>query len=418
MEYVLHILIVLLAARLLGRAAQHFGQPASVGQILAGVFVALAVTSFAADIPVIGTLPHSPAVDVIAQVGIFFLLLYTGIEMRPSEIAAHEKEAFAVALGGVAVPLVIGFALAWHILPESDARPVQAFVVGVALSVSSISVAAKVFQDFRLLHHPIGEVVVAAAIIDDVIGLVLLAVLTSMIATGHPPDVQSLATLGAEVIAFFVITGFIGAKVYPHIWRWVGKAHVPGSYLGALLTIALAYSLLAEALGLHAVLGPFMAGLFFDRKRVGKKAYDHIDRVVGAVTAGALGPLFFAAIGMTIDPRAAGAIPGILTLLVAAAVLGKLIGCGIPAWLFGPHRMRDAMAVGVGMGGRGGVELFIIAIAFKSGLFDTGDRTEPVLSNLYSALVLMAVISAALTPVLLRLVLHRRGNDTGEQGGN
>lgn len=410
MEAGIHLLIMLVAAWVFGHIAEAIKLPASVGQVLAGVIVAITGDALAPVIPLLDGISTSPSVKGVGEAGIFFLLLYAGIEMKPAEIASHGKEAIAVATGGVLIPLAAGFVLAWYMLPESDVRSMQAFVVGVAMSISAIAVAAKVFLDFNLLHHSIGRVTIAAAVIDDIIGLVLLGVVTSMFATGNLPDMPKMAVMLGQVAMFFGITWLLGHKLSAPFWSMIHKVHMPGMRLMALLVIALIYGLFAEALGLHFILGPFMAGLYFEPERVGHKAYQNVDLTVNSVTKGVLGPIFFASIGLTVDLSALIEVPGFLAALLAVAILGKLIGCGVPAYLINGRNLRDAAAIGIGMSGRGAVELFVVSIAYQAGLFNLGDGHHPILANLYSALILTAIITTALTPVLLQLVLrhHKR----------
>lgn len=410
MESAVHLLTILIAAWVFGHVAEAVKLPAAVGQVLGGVVVALAGDVLPPDFPFLHGISSSIAVQGVGEAGIIMLLLYAGIEMRPSDIAKHEREAFSVAFGGVAVPLALGFALAWTMLPENPQRGAQAFVVGVALSISAIAVAAKVFMDFRLMQHTIGQVSIAAAVIDDIIGLVLLGIVTELIHTGAPPDAISLAVMLGKVAVFFGVTWVIGHFLTRPMWAALHKVHMPGLRLMTLLSMALAYGLFAELLDLHFILGPFMAGLFFEPQRVGHAAYSHIDRTVKTVTKGILGPVFFASIGLTVDLSALTEVPVFLSLLLIAAMVGKLVGCGVPAYLVNGHNSRDAIAIGIGMSGRGAVELFIVSIAHQAGLFDIGDGGDPILDNMYSALVLTAIITTALTPILLRWALshHRK----------
>jgi len=408
MEAGIHLLVILIAAWVFGHLAEAIKLPAAVGQVLAGVVVALAGDGLGAYLPLLEGISSSPSVMGVGEAGIFFLLLYAGIEMKSAEISSHGVESVAVAVGGVVVPLATGFALAWYVLPDSDVRGIQAFVVGVALSISAIAVAAKVFLDFDLLHHRIGQTVIAAAVIDDIIGLVLLGMLTSMIATGSLPGMPAMMIVLLQVATFFGVTWLLGHKLSAVFWRLIERMNMPGMRLMALLAVAVVYGLFAEALGLHFILGPFMAGLYFEPENVGPDAYDETDLTVSTVTKRVLGPVFFASIGLLVDLRALVEVPGFLAVLLIVAMLGKLIGCGVPAYFLNGHNLREATAVGIGMSGRGAVELFIVSIAFQAGLFSLGDASDPILANLYSALILTAIITTALTPVLLRLVLRRQ----------
>ncbi|MYZ46279.1 cation:proton antiporter [Propylenella binzhouense] len=400
MEHALHLFLLLVTTRLFGEFSERIGQPASMGEIVAGVAIALGAAA-ALPLPLLADLPESPFLDVAAEFGIFFLLLLAGIEMRPSEIAEHSGGSLAVALGGVLLPLAGGFALAWAFLPETSLKFAQALLVGVALSISAVPVTVRIFMELGLLHTRVGRTVVSAAIFDDVIGLMLLAVLTGVIETGVTPDVGSMLVLLGKVGAFFVISVAAGLLLYPRIARMVDRLRIPAPHFSALMAVALAFAILAELLGMDFILGPFMAGLFFDPAAVGEEPYVDVKQSIGDVTNGLLAPLFFASIGVRVDLGAVTAVPGFLLALLATAFLGKLIGAGVPARLTGLSS-REAVAVGVGMSGRGAVELIIASIALEAGLFD---QPDPVVANLFSALVIMAVVTTLVTPLGLRRVL-------------
>jgi Kef-type K+ transport system membrane component KefB len=402
-EHALQILVVVIATRILGRLAIRAHQPASVGEILAGILLALGFAAYAGDVPLIAAIVASPAIEHVAQIGIFFLMLYAGVELRPREIAANSKVSLRVALGGLVVPLAAGIGFAWLVLPASELKLAQALVVGTALAITAIPVAVKVFLELGLLHKPVGEIVVSAALFDDVFGLLLLAVVTNLITLGQLPNGYSMVHLLVQAAGFFALTGVLAYFGYPLIWRRIEALSIPGLRLVTLLGVGVGFGTLAEHLGMHFVLGPFMAGLFFEPGQVGTDAYERQKSILEPVTLGILGPVFFAWIGMQLDLGAFTAVPWFLAGLVAIAFLGKLLGAGLPALWSGMGR-RDAAAIGVGMGGRGAVELVIISIALTAGVFENS-QGDPIVGNLFSALVITAVVTTALTPVLLRLIL-------------
>lgn len=407
MSAVLQLLLVLLAARLCGRIATALHQPASIGEILAGVILALVLVSLPFELPLLDGLRQNEAVETVGEIGIFLLLLFTGVEMEPKEIAGHSREAVLVAAGGMLLPLALGIGLGWLVLPPSELKQGQALIIGIGLSISAIPVAAKVFMELGQLHQPVGEIVIAAAVIDDVLGLVLLAVAAHLITQGDLPDLASLFLLLGAVVVFFAVTVATGRLLYAPLWRRLVTWRVPGISLTALLALALLFGLLAELLGLHFVLGPFVAGLFFEKHSVGAATYGRVKQVIGTVTFAFAGPVFFAWIGLQLDLAALATVPGFLAALLAAAILGKLIGAGLPA-LWSGLDARHALAVGIGLGGRGAVELVIASVAQKSGLFLAGNGSHPIVANLFSALVITAVVTTLLVPLGLRWVLGGR----------
>ncbi len=406
MEYALQIVIVVIATRIFGRLATRAHQPASVGEVLAGVVLAIAFTAYAGDVPLLAAIFASPATEQVAQIGIFFLMLYAGVELRPREISSNSRVSLAVAGGGLVVPLAAGVIFAWVFLPASDFKQAQALVVGTALAITAIPVAVKLFLELGLLHRPVGEIVVSAALFDDVFGLLLLAIVTNLITLGQLPDGYAVVDLLVQAAGFFALTGVLAYYGYPFIWRRIETVAIPGLRLIVLLAVGVGFGALAEHLGMHFVLGPFMAGLFFEPERVGAEAYDRQKAILEPVTLGILGPVFFAWIGMQLDLDAFVSVPWFLAGLIVIAFLGKLVGAGLPA-LWSGLGPRDAVAVGVGMSGRGAIELVIISIALAAGVFDH-PRSDPIVAHLFSALVITAVVTTALTPVLLRLVLLGR----------
>lgn len=188
--------------------------------------------------------------------------------------------------------------------------------------------------------------IVSIAVLDDVMGLVLLAVVLSVIETGSVPDAGTVLILLGQVGPFLALTVGAGMFIEPGFYR-AGRLPVPAPLFSALVVVALAYAILAEALGMDFILGPFVAGLFFDPDAVGEDRYATVKASMEDLTSGLLGPLFFASIGVRLDLGAVAAVPVFLTLLLVVAFLGKLIGAGLPARLAGLPT-REAAAVGVG----------------------------------------------------------------------
>lgn len=400
------LLSLLIIARVFGELAERLGQPASVGEIVSGITLVSAAAWFGQSLPFLNQLIASDALEAAAQIGIFFLLLLAGIEMEPKKIAEHSATSFAVAFGGMIVPLLGGFGLVWLFLPESDLKTVQALLAGIALSISAIPAIVKMLTELGLLHTRVGEILVSAAIFDDVLGLFLLAVLLSMMENGTFPDIATLALMLTKVTVFFAITVTLGVHVYPRVMRGIKAMQAAAIEFSTITIVALAYSLLAELLGMHWILGAFMAGLYFEKSRVGRREYNEIQLICGTLTRGVLGPLFFVSIGLQVDLGAVTAVPVFLLLLIAVAFLGKFLGAGIPALLAGFHR-REAAIVGIGMSARGAVELVLLSIALESGIFSQAGQEDPIVTHLFSSLVIVGVSTTLLVPIIMRRLQPR-----------
>jgi Kef-type K+ transport system membrane component KefB len=170
------------------------------------------------------------------------------------------------------------------------------------------------------------------------------------------------------------------------------------------IIVALIFANLAELLGMHFILGAFIAGLFFGRRTIDSQVYDDVKGRVSGITTGFLAPIFFASIGLHLNLGAVTGIPLFLAILIVIAFLTKLIGASVPAAIMGLNR-RDSLMVGVAMSGRGAVELIIADIALRAGLFSKPEPVPPVIDHMFSAIVLVAILTTLMVPVGLRLIL-------------
>ncbi len=404
MELLYILLVLLFVTRFSGEVASRLGQPVLVGELLSGILLGVVAHQFSGSLPVLAALPDNEVFIALTDLAIFFLMLLAGVEMSPRELSENSRSALWVALGGLLVPLASGFALGWMFLPESEYRLAQALFLATALAITAVPVSVKVLMDLGKLDSPVGKTIVSAAVFDDIFSLVLLAVLTAVIKTGSFPGVLQLAMLLGKTVAFFVLASLIGYYLFPWLGRKIKRIQADEFEFSALVMAALAYSLLAEALGIHFILGAFFAGLFFVRKTIDDGVYQALRARLSTFTSGFLAPLFFASIGLHLDAAALFNVPLFVFLLVLTAILGKLIGAGLPAYWSGLGR-REAIGVGTGMSARGAVELIIADIALRAGLFNHPDPAPDIVSYMFSAVVLMALITTLLTPVALQRIL-------------
>ena len=212
MEFFYSLLILLVVTRICGEAAERLGQPALVGELVSGILLGLFVTNVFPDaVPAISGDGLNEVFLALVDLGVFFLMLYAGVEMNPADLAEESGKSFVIALGGVLVPFSAGFSLGWYWLPESDYLLAQSFFLGTALAITAIPVAVTVLIDLDMLHTRPGKFIVSAAIIDDIIGIVLLAVLTGLIETGETPGLASFAVLVGKIGVFFLIAWIVGS---------------------------------------------------------------------------------------------------------------------------------------------------------------------------------------------------------------
>lgn len=405
MNLIYILLVLLVVTRVCGVLVRRVGQPPLVGEILGGIFLGILISQYSDALPILSGLPDSEVLKSIADLGIFFLMLLAGIELRPKDLAKTSGDAFLIALAGFFLPLAMGFALGWVFIPESDFRIAQSLFIGTALAITAVPVAVRVLMDLNALNTKVGHTIVSAAVFDDVFSLILLAVLIGVINQGTAPELASLAMLGGKIVAFFLLSGAFGLYVFPYIGRWLMRSRVDELEFSGLVAAALAYSLIAELLGLHFIIGAFLAGLFFRRRVLDDKAYEDVSGKIRGLTNGFLAPIFFATIGLHLDVSAVTAAPLFLSVLIVAAFAGKFIGAGLAAWSTGFNK-RQSTALGAAMSARGAVELIVANVALQANLFSKPSPAPDVVASLFSAVVIVAIVTTLATPLVMRIALQ------------
>jgi len=402
MELFFVLLVLLIATRSFGEVAERLGQPGLVGELIAGIVLGTIAAQYADLFPEIAGLNQNPVFESITDLGMFFIMLFAGIELQPNRLIEYSRGAFAVAISGMVLPMALGIGLGWVFLPASDAFLAQCIFLGVALAITAVPATVRILMDLGKLESPSGQIIVSAAVFDDILSLILLAWLTGLMEAG-PASGFAIVPLAVNVLAFFAITTVIGVFVFPFGGRFMRGIKQKEFEFSALLVAAFAFAVLAELLDLHFIVGAFMAGLFFGRKTIDEPAYDDVRNKTSAMTFGFLAPIFFASVGLHLDFSAVLVVPAFVMWLLIAAFAGKLIGAGVAARTIGLSQ-QEAAAVGVGMSARGAVELVIADIALQAGLFDAVPGITPVVEHMFSAVVIMAVLTTLVTPVLLKRI--------------
>ena len=385
MEIFYVLLVLLLVTRVFGEVSVRLGQPALVGELISGILLGGIAASFSEQLPVLSSISDDPVFDSITDLGVFFLMLLAGVEMRPKDVVKSSKASFLVAISGLLIPMLVGFYFGWIMLPDSNLKFAQSMFLGTTLSVTAVPVAVRVLMDLGMMETKAGNIVVSAAVFDDVLSLVVLAFLTSLLQSGGLPDAQGILLIFGRTLAFFVLTWLIGKYVLQKLGAWVRTFQSDEFLLSYLLITAFAFALLAEALHMHFILGAFVAGLFFGRQTVGKDDFKDIKRLITGITTGFLAPVFFASIGLHLDVSAMTEIPVFLLVFIVLAFLTKLVGAGLASVAIGLPK-RTAAAVGIAMSARGAVELIIADIALQANLFDKPDPTPPTVEYLFSSI--------------------------------
>jgi Kef-type K+ transport system membrane component KefB len=401
------LLVLLLATRTLGELAVRLKQPALVGELIAGVLIGLIVAHYSGTFPILAELPDDEVFIALTDLGIFFLMLLGGLDLHPRELGETSGKSFLVAISAMIVPLALGTGTAWVFLPASDYKVPQALFVGTGLAITAVPVAIRVLMDLDLLQSKLGRTIVSAAVFDDILSLILLAFLTALMQTGGLPGAGEIVLLLGKIALFFVVAAVVGLWLLPAVGTFIRRfVEVDELELSFLLVAAFGFSVLAEILAMHFIVGAFIAGLLFGRRTIDEEVYDDVKRKLSGITTGFLAPLFFASIGLHLDLSALWSIPLFVTLLVLIAFFSKLAGAAVPARMSG-FSNRESAAIGMAMSARGAVELVIAGIALQAGLFQRPDPQPPVVEHLFSAIVIVAMVTTLLVPIVLRWMLSR-----------
>jgi Kef-type K+ transport system membrane component KefB len=344
----------------------------------------------------------------LAQAGVLILLFDVGLEMNLKALLRVGWSSVCVAVIGVVTPIVLGgLASAW-LLPSKPAL-VHTFV-GAALSATSVGITARVLQDLDATQEPEGQIILGAAILDDVLGLVVLAVVGGMAtaAAAGSPGVSVVTVLGiiARAAVFLVASAAFGHVLSAPLVRLAARTGRPEETLLVFgLALCFSFAFLAEWIGLADIIGAFAAGVFIDPYGRGIRTHDEADtlRRLLRPLSSVFGPLFFVLMGMrvSLEGLPLGSVLTLAGVLALCAVASKLL-CGLGVITSGVSRL----AVGIGMMPRGEVGLIFAGIG--AGLMLGG---EPMLSrSVFTAIVLVVLVTTLLAPVGLRLVLGMRGS--------
>lgn len=372
----LAMLAVFGTAKLLAELFERFNQPGIVGEILAGVIIGPSV---------LGWMQPNDFLKALADLGVMFLLFRVGLEVKSSELMQVGGTAMLVAVLGVIVPFFLG----WGILLAWGEPQTEAIFMGAAMVATSVGITAQVLAAKGLLNDVSARMILAAAVIDDVLGLLVLA-LVSSVARGKV-NVAGLAVTAVLAMGFVYVVAKWGSRT---MGRVVSHAHarlrVSEAYFALAMVLLFTLAFLAEYVGVAAIVGAFLAGM-----ALSETVDPRVEHLAQGVTE-LLVPFFLAGIGMHLDVRGftSPSIALLAVVILAAAVLAKLVGCGLGAWKLGlPVMLR----VGFGMVPRGEVGMVIAQIGLSMGV---------IAPHIYGVAVFMAVMTTLVAPPLVRWVFR------------
>jgi Kef-type K+ transport system membrane component KefB/nucleotide-binding universal stress UspA family protein len=396
--------LLLVIGRAMGEAAQRLGQPAVMGQLIGGLLLGPSVFGLlwpdAQHLLFPKAAEQKSMIDAVSQIGVLMLLLLTGMETDLRLVKRVGRAAITVSIAGVAVPFICGITLGEFlpdsILPNPEARFVTALFLGTALSISSVKIVAMVVREMNFMRRDLGQIIVASAILEDTIGWIIVAIAFGLASAGKI-DAWAIGKTVVGTATFLAASLTIGRRIVFSLIRWANdnfQSEFP--VITMILVIMIVMALTTNFIGVHTVLGAFVAGILVGESPILTK---HIDEQLRGLIVALFMPVFFGMAGLTADLTILkSADLALLALgLVLIASIGKFCGAFFGGKLGGLSR-AESLALACGMNARGSTEVIVASIGLSMGVLS---------QNLFTLIVAMAVITTMAMPPMLRWALKR-----------
>lgn len=400
--FLLSISIMLFFAKLLGELFNKFKQPAIIGEILAGIILGPTILGMFAPGIFNWLFPENNSVkialDGITNVAVVLLLLVSGLEIDLSIVLKHRKTAVSTSIIGIIIPFILGFCIAYFFpflmgIKDTEMRFVFALFIGTAIAISSLPVIAKILMDLNIFKTQIGFIIMAAAMLNDLIGWLIFSIILGLIgATGHQFSFAETLFLTLAFVTFVLLIGReITGRLVPIIQD---KLSYPGGILNFILILGFLCAAFTEYIGVHAIFGAFIIGIAIgDSVHLKEQTREIIHQFVTNIFA----PLFFVSIGLRVNFIANFDFVIVITLLIIATT-GKVIGCALGARIGGLNK-NESLAVGFGMSSSGAMGIIIGLLALQFGLIQ---------EEVFVGLVIMALFTSIASAPLMNYFLKKR----------
>lgn len=388
MEFVLVLAIILIFTKIAGDLSVRLGQPSVLGKLIVGVILGPAL---------LGWVQPTDFIHHMSEIGVLLLMFIAGLETDLEQLKKNWKSAFAVAVGGVILPFIGGYgsAIAFGMTQA------HALFFGLLFCATSVSISVQTLKDMNQLSSREGTTILGAAVVDDVLVVVLLAVMMSLLGAGAG-DVSIGLLIGKKAL-FFVIIAFAGWWLVPRIMKWMAPLRVTETVITAGLIICFAFSYFAEWMGVAGIIGAFAAGIAISQTTFKHEVETKLEPIAYSIFV----PVFFVSIGLNVTFEGVGSQILLIVVISLIAIITKWIGGGVGARLTGFDR-SSSMAIGAGMISRGEVALIIASTGLTSGLLDP---------EYFTSVVIMVIITTLVTPPLLKITFARKKGETRVEQG-
>lgn len=382
-KYLLDIGVILIITKALGIISRKFSLPPVVGALLAGIFLG----------PVcLNLVQPNDTISALAEIGVIVLMFEAGLETDMKELKRSGFASLIIAVLGVITPLILGYIVAGSMTTEI----LQRIFVGVILTATSVSITVETLQDMGKLKTSAGTAILGAAIIDDILGILLLSIITSVGESGSTDAISVLGVFG-KMIVFFVLallSGMLVFRFFQYLLKGLNEEHKRRIPVFA-FAFCLLSAYVSELFGIADITGAYIAGIVL----CNLSQNDYIKTKVEVVSYMLCTPIFFASIGIKTDLSGLTSSAFSFTILICiVAILSKVIGCGLGAKLC-HYSNKESLQIGIGMISRGEVALIVANKGIKSGLMD---------ERLFAPMIVMVIVTTLLTPILLKFVFSER----------
>jgi len=406
---ILQVGLVLLVAKLGGEIfGRYLKQPVVLGELMGGMLIGPYALGGIVPLPYLGHLftesgaggmPISTGLHALSQIGVIILLFTTGLEADLRGLVKYGSRSLLIALGGVVVPFVLGDITAVLFgLAEGISAP-PALFMGAIMTATSAGITTRVLRDMGKLRTPEGVTILGSAIIDDVLGVLVLTIVANLARQGSFKPFGVLFTIGEALVFWFALTG-LSILLSQYISRVLKSFRSSGAITALGLALVFIAAAVAELFGLAAIIGAFSIGLGLSNSEIARPLRERLEPIYDLFV-----PIFFAVMGMMLDFHAVGGLLLFGLIVVVFAILAKLLGCGLPSLGLGFNKV-GAARIGFGMSPRGEVALVIAGIALAGGVIN---------SDMFGIAVTMVFITALVTPPILLFTFRHGG--AGWKGG-
>ncbi len=377
--FMLQLAILLLLAHVAGAVSEKLKQPAVMGQIIIGLILGM------------GIMEKTEMINEFAQIGVVLLMFIAGLETDVKELLASLKSSSMIALGGIVVPALLVFVSIMLVFPAQGSS--VALFLAIVSTATSVSISVQTLREIKQLRTKQGVMILGAAIIDDVVGIILLTLLVGIVKPGVS---SSVGIVALKIIGFFLLLYGVGYLVIKIIKRLDLSADIEEKIITWSIILCFILAFLSEEFGVAAITGAYFAGIIVSMTTHRHRVSHEVNKVSGLLFT----PIFFVSIGMDINLSAALTALGVGSLLIIFGTVGKIIGCGLGAKLTG-FNANESLQIGVGMVPRAEVAIIVANLGLQMAILTEKDM---------AAAVLMVLVTTLITPSFLKWTFTRTGH--------